>query len=182
MEAHLTNFLSTMTALSFSSDTGRSMVVDDTTTAISLDALARQTKKIRGNQTPATCDVLYESPDGIIYLIEFKDQPAKNIKYREIHRKIYDSMALLLMRVKRTDSIDAVASRSELYIVYQEDASDEAFRKLPRAVHRWIDADSSSPIEPIRFGLLDEHKSYFKRIFTIPISDFLKEHYHCIFQ
>lgn len=182
MKTDLTNCLSTMTSVSYSSDTNRSMVVDEQTSVINLDALARQSRKFRGNQSPATCDALHESYDGTIYFIEFKDQPPKNIKNHEIHRKIYDSMALFLIGINQSDSLDTLAARAELYVVYQDDADDEAFQKLPRALQRWIDLDSSISTEPIRFGLIDEHKSWFKQIHTIPLSCFLKEHYSCIFR
>jgi hypothetical protein len=176
------SFQDTLAEVSYSDDTKRSIICDDTKPVVNLDRLALSKKGLCGAQTVASFDAFYIDKADNQYLIEFKDQPSKNIKSNEIHKKIFGSTALLLITCQKDLSVNAFTANTTLFVIFRDDENEASYLQIPSAMKKWMEDNPAKSGEPLLFNLRSEYKSTFKEIHTIPESIFKKSYLPIIFQ
>lgn len=166
------NYETTLGKTSYSADKGSSLLNSDIR-AYDFDRLCKSLKTMRGDSTLSSCDALVEK-DGSVYLIEFKNQPNKNINNAEIQKKAFDSVTQLLVTWERDTSQRVLSEKLVLFVVYHNPEDDESFEKIRNKTFSFIESDQT---EPLLFGINDDLKSLFREVHTIDISDFLETYY-----
>lgn len=121
----------------------------------------------------SSCDALVEKDDSF-YLIEFKNQPNKNIDNKEIQKKAFDSVTQLLVTWKKDISQQVLSKKLVLFVVYHNTEKDEYFEKIRNKTLSFTNLDQT---EPLLFGINDDLKSLYREVHTIDISYFLEKYY-----
>lgn len=177
----LENYRSTFAETSKSEDRAVPLINDNKNEIFNLDRLAQSLKGLRGDQAMASCDAYYIDASGRQYLFEFKDQPSINIDAKEIHRKVVDSIALLLLNWQKQCCLETFSSTSVLFVIFRDDSNDASFLQIPTAMMSWMEDNPTAAQEPLLFKFKPIHKSYFTEIHTIPVSTFNNRYFPEIF-
>ncbi len=175
-------FKDTLSKVSYSNDTKRSIISDDKIPVINLDRLAVSRKGLSGDQIMASFDALYIDIADNQYLLEFKDQPSKNINSNEIHKKVFGSTALLLLTCQKDATLNIFAAKTSLFVIFKDDENEESFMRIPSAMEKWMDNNPTKSGEPLLFNFSSEYKTSFKEIHTVPESIFKDHYFPNIFQ
>ena len=166
------NYATTLGKTSYSVDKN-SYLLNSDIQAYDFDKLCKSLKNMRGDSTLSSCDALVENGDSV-YLIEFKNQPNKNINNKEIQKKAFDSVTQLLVTWARESSQQALSQRLVLFVVYHNPVDDESFEKIRNKTLSFTKSDQT---EPLLFGINDDLKSLYREVHTIDISDFQEKYY-----
>lgn len=120
-----------------------------------------------------SCDSLQKGTDGCYYLVEFKNQASGNINRDEIHKKIIDSLSLILYAFAPTDSIRSLYKWVKAYVVFPD---QNAFLKIVKTVATSGSAQKAISLTRPLWGLdeLVKHE-FIGYVDTMPLSDFQKE-------
>jgi len=140
---------------------------------IDLDKVARHDFAHYSGKVLSSCDSLQVGSDGNYYLVEFKNQRSGNIKSDEIHKKINDSLSIILFAFSPFDSIKTVHARVKVYIVFPD---QNPFLQIVNAVK---DSGSSSNAVPLKRPLwkLDElvRDEFVGSVDTMTLTEFKQE-------
>ena len=166
------DFETTLGKTSYSEDK-KTNLLDSEVKAYDFDKLCGSLKGLRGNCPLSSCDALVEKDDSV-YLVEFKNQPNKNINNDEIQKKAFDSVAQLLVTWERDISQQALSKKLVLFVVYHNATNDEPFEKIRNKTLSFTKSDQT---EPILFGINNDLTNLYKEVHTIDISDFLEKYY-----
>lgn len=171
------DYETTLGETSFSVDKG-SCLLDSDVQAYDFDKLCKSLKKMRGNSTLSSCDALVEKND-FIYLVEFKNQPNKNIDNMEIQKKAFDSVSQLLMTWARDTSQQDLSKKLLLFVIFHDTEDDKSFEKIRNKTYSFAKPDKA---EPLLFGIHDDLKSLYREVHTIDISKFVEKYYPACFE
>jgi hypothetical protein len=163
------DYESTLKEVSSSNDCQASMIDDETVVVYNFDRMSAAIKGLRGDEQLASCDALYES-DGEIYLIEFKNQPSRNIKTNDIQRKLFDSLAQLLVVWRKSVSCEELSGKIHAYVVFNNGGKDVSFEAIRNK--NYTLAYPTTPDEPVLFDLRSKLSLLFKEIHTVDIGRF----------
>lgn len=166
------NYATTLGKTSYSADKD-SYLLNSDVQAYDFDKLCRSLKSLRGDSALSSCDALVEKDDSV-FLIEFKNQPNKNISNAEIQKKAFDSVTQLLVTWERDTSQKDLSKRLVLFVVYHNPEDDKSFEKIRNKTFSFVGSDRT---EPVLFGIDDDLRSLFREVHTIDISDFLGKYY-----
>lgn len=138
-----------------------------------LDAIAQKDFNRYSECPLRSCDSLQKGTDGCYYLVEFKNQVSGNINRDEIHKKIIDSLSLILYAFTPTDSIRSLYKRVKVYVVFPD---QNAFLKIVKTVATSGSTQTAIPLTRPLWGLDDLVKhDFIGYVDTMPLSDFQKE-------
>ncbi|MDD3998039.1 MAG: hypothetical protein PHH86_10055 [Sphaerochaetaceae bacterium] len=177
----LNPYLASLADVSYSDDTKRS-IVNDTRIVIDLDKFATSKKKLCGSEQMASFDAFHIDKANKQYLLEFKDQPPKNINSNEIQKKVVCSTALLLLFYQQDTTYKEFSANTSLFVIFKDDENENSFYRLPSEMKKWIEPNPAKREEPLLFEFSSEYKSSFKEIHTIPESIFKKDYFPYIFE
>lgn len=131
------------------------------------------------NDTPASVDALHCDPSGISTFIEFKNGNLDGARYREIHRKVRDSLLLLGDIAKL--HIGDTRTNMDFILLYNEQKNPVSIDEENSATRV---QESSSRVkiakhfarkgksEHIRFGLQTFKGYCFRRVHTYTVQEF----------
>lgn len=170
MVVDLEKYASTFSKTSYDGMKNKSLIVDDYHIVYNFDDIAKDVCQIyRVGEYLASADALSFN-NGKIYLIEFKNQPTRNIDRRVIQKKAFDSIYLLLQAIFPDTNIETLKSKLVFYVVHGG-SSTPSFDKFKEKSNRL--ANNKEPI--LDFGL-SKYLEFYSEIYTLSGKDFVKYH------
>lgn len=134
-------------------------------------------KQLQRREAAASCDGLLER-DGTYYLLEFKNQPSKNVDAGQLARKAFQSFHLFRLAFEQEMSVDESRDHLVLLVVYQDSEDDVSFEKFRRKVHGLANMPER---DPILFDLRRVYGKLYREIHTMPRSKFMTDWYPMLF-
>lgn len=127
------NYQGTLKKASFDDANQVSLIDNDGVTTYLLDEMAKDMEKIYAMDRPSTCDSLYIGAEEN-FVIEFKNRKYGRISSndkREIRKKAYQTPELLLNTVFRDSTMENLAKRTTLLVVFKSmEDREESFGKF----------------------------------------------------
>lgn len=140
---------------------------------IDLDAVAQKDFAKYSKLPLRSCDALFMDEDGMYYLVEFKNQASGNIKKEEIHKKIIDSLSLILYVFSPSDSIETLHSRVKVYVVFPD---QNAFLKIAKTIATSGSSSCAMPLERPLWELSHlVENGFVSFVDTMTLTDFKRE-------
>lgn len=174
MEVDLEKYASTFSKTSYDGMKKESLVKEDYRVVYNFDDIAKDIcQEYRAGEYLSSADALSFS-NGLIYLIEFKNQPTRNIDRRVIQKKAFDSIYLLQQAVFNNISIEDMKKRTLFYVIHAGSSSPsfDSFKKKASTL-------AKQNAEIVDFGL-SKYSCFYKEIHTLSSKEFVKEHLYKI--
>lgn len=170
MVVDLSHYASNFSKTSYDGMKKKSLIVNDYYTIYNFDDVAKDVCQCyRAGEYLASADALSFSA-GDIFLIEFKNQPTRNIDRRVIQKKAFDSLYLLQQAVFPNASLDYLSKHTTFYVIHAG-SSTPSFDSFKRRAGELAKEKDNQ----LDFGLT-KFKEFYKDIYTVSAKEFIKEH------
>lgn len=170
MVVDLSQYASNFSKTSYDGMKKKSLIVNDYYTIYNFDDIAKDLCQFyRAGEYLASADALSFS-SGDIYLIEFKNQPTRNIDRRVIQKKAFDSLYLLQQAVFPNASLDYLSKHTTFYLIHAG-SSNPSFDNFKKRAGELAKAKDKA----LDFGL-NKYKEFYKEIYAVSAKDFVANH------
>lgn len=170
MVIDLQDYVSTFSRTSYDGMKKESLIHENYYVIYNFDDIAKDVCQLyRAGEYLASADALSFS-HGNIYLIEFKNQPTRNIDRRVIQKKAFDSIYLLQQALFPDESISKLRDKVIFYVLYSG-SSNPSFDKFKSKANSFAHKEK----EPLEFGL-SKYREFYKEIYTISGKEFERNH------
>ena len=169
MVVDLEKYASTFSETSYDGMKKESLIREDYHVVYNFDDIARDIcQEYRAGEYLASADALALN-NGYIYLIEFKNQPTRNVDRRVVQKKAFDSIYLLQQAIFPDISLEDIKKRTIFYVIHRGSStpSFDSFRDKANTL-----AKSNNKI--IDFGL-SRYQEFYKEIHTLSYKEFIRE-------
>ena len=140
---------------------------------IDLDNVAKHDLSHYSEKVLASCDSLQVGTDGNFYLVEFKNQRSGNINSDEIHKKVIDTLSLILFAFSPRDSIRTLYAKTKFFVVFPD---QNAFLKIATVVKNSGSSLESRPLKRPLWNLDELVKDEFiGYVDTMTLTEFKNE-------
>lgn len=142
------------------------------------DLSALEAEKYRRKKKLCSADALYIKNKNEIYFFEFKDARKSNLPWKSIQEKAHDSLIPLQVLLFPEMSVSECAKKVSFFVIYNEKAvkdkenDSKSFAQFKSSMGHLAQKRHTYPV----LGNMNIYENtFYKKVYTIDVSDFEKD-------